>query len=163
MISQFETLLALSLAGYAKGQWGMHKGQVYSPVSVDWVRDEALPEWLNSLPAALVSLQDIGGGKTVRQVRAAPESGDCNIIGTDFIAFLSRCMWRDAVVTGNFRGNVAAGLFFFELLPGDPSSGHAVVWFIDHDQRVHHVDPATRELDHLTPAQLQTIMGGEYA
>jgi hypothetical protein len=163
MMTQFETLLALSLANYSTGQWGMPKGRLYSPVSVDWVVKEALPEWINSLPPALIQVVDVGGGKTARQVRYSPEAGDCNIIATDFVAFMSRCMWRDAVVSGAERGNLAAGLMFFELIPGDPTTGHAIVWFIDHDQNAHCIDPVTREVDHLTDAQLETIMGGEYA
>jgi hypothetical protein len=161
-MTQFEVLLSLSLAGYAKGQWGMPKGQTYSAISVDFVR-ECLPAWLDSLPDELLQVRAVGGGKTGRFVRAEPEAGDCNIIATDFTSFLSRCMWRDAIKNRTARGNVAAGMFFFHLIPVEPTSGHAIVWFIDHEQAVHHVDPASKEIDHLTPAQLGTIFGGEYA
>ena len=159
---QFDTLLALSLAGYAKGQWGMPKGQTYSTISVDFVR-ACLAKWLDYLPDECVQVRDIGGGKPERFVRAVPEAGDCNIIATAFTTFLSLCMWADALKNRVPRGNVAAGGFFFHLTPGVPSSGHAVVWFIDHDQIVHHVDPASKQIDHLTPEQLGTIFGGEYA
>ena len=161
-MTQFEVLLALSLAGYAKGAWGMPKDVSYSSISVDFVR-EALPAWVDSLPAELIQIRAVGGGKTVGVARAESESGDCDNIASDFTTFLSRCMWRDAVKTRTPRGNVAAGSFFFWLVPGQPASGHAIVWFIDHEQRAHHVDPGSQEIDHLSADQLGTIFGGEYA
>lgn len=162
MLSQFDLMCALSLGGYARGVWGLAKDAAYSTVSVEFIR-EALSAWLDSLPPKLLQWRDIGGGKTVRFVRWEAESGDCDNIAWDFCAFLSRCMWVDAIKTGKARGNVAAGAFYFQVRPGDVTSGHAIVWFVDHESRVHHVDPGSQQIDHLTAEQLGTIYGGDYA
>ena len=90
-MTQFELLLSLSLAGYAKGQWGMPKDASYSPISVGFVR-ECLPAWVDSLPDELTQVRDIGGGKTARFARWEAESGDCDTIAWDFCAFLSRLL-----------------------------------------------------------------------
>lgn len=159
MITQFDLMRALSLGKYAQGVWGMAKDAEYSTISVDFVK-EALQAWIESLPSELIQLRDIGGGKTMRVVRWESESGDCDNIAWDFCAFLTRCMWVDAVKTGRHRGNVAAGVFFFR--PSE-TVAHAIVWFVDHEENVHHVDPGSMQIDHLTAAQLQTIFGGDYA
>lgn len=161
-MTRAELITSLADAGYLAGTWGLPKDDRFQPISCDFVR-EALPLWVESLPVELVTTLDIGGGKTARVPRWEPESGDCDNIAADFCAYLARCVWRDAIKYGRVRGNVAAGQLFFQVDPGAPSSGHAVVWFIDHAGLAHHVDPAQLRLDHLTAEQLGTIFGGEYA
>lgn len=161
-MTQFEVLLALANSKYSRGTWGMPKDVSYSTISVDFIR-EALPAWVDSLPVELTQPVNVGGGKTVRRVRWVPESGDCDNIAWDFLAFLNRCMWRDAVVSGRAHGNVAAGEFFFQVTPGDATTGHDIVWFINHEGEVHHCDPASFQIDHLNAEQMNTIFGGEYA
>jgi hypothetical protein len=158
-LGQLDLLRILSSAGYCRGAWGMPKDLTYSTLSTDFIR-EALPEWVDSLPAELVQLRDVGGGKTVHRPRWEAECGDCDTISWDFCAFLSRCMWLDAVKTRQSRGNVAVGLIYFRPTL---DTQHCIVWWVDHEQMAHHVDPQSFEIDHLTTAQLGTIFGGEYA
>lgn len=146
---------ALLLQGYGM-QFALDDSS-YDPISVEFVR-EAHAAWLLSLPPALLTTRHVGGGKTVRAVRWEAESGDCDNIARDFAAFLSRCMWIDAVTQKRPRGNIAAGKFNFQPTP---DTGHAINWFVDHEGTVHHFDAASEELDHLTPDQLATIFSGE--
>lgn len=157
-----ELITALFSAGYLKGTWGTPKDATYQTLSVDFVRD-ALTEWLSWLPSELVVVTDLGGGKTQRAPRWESESGDCDNIAYVFCAYLTVCAWLDAVKRGQRRGNVAAGTVFFRIRPGDLSSGHAIVWWVDHDGKTHHCDPATKQIDHLSAEQLGSIYGGEYA
>lgn len=161
-MKQFELILALSQAGYLAGQWSSPKDLRYDAMSVDFIR-QALSEWVRSLHPSLVVMRDIGGGKSERFVRWEEESGDCDNIAWDFVAYLNRCMWVDSINTGTKRGNAACGLMFFFVQPGNATTGHAIVWWADHNGAIHHVDPGSKQIDHLTPEQLGTIFGGEYA
>jgi hypothetical protein len=159
-VNRNELILALISADYYRGGWTLND-RLYSPVSVEFVRDEAYPEWLRSLPRELVTTRHVGGGKTVSCARWVEEAWNCNNIARDFGGFLSRCMGVDVVRTGQARGNAAAGKFDFFLVPGDSASGHTINFFCDHDGRIHHFDAGSFELDHLSRAQLDTIFAGE--
>lgn len=157
-----ELITALHSGGYLKGTWSSAKDETYQSFSVEFIQ-EAMGSWLSWLPPELVTVRDVGGGKTVQVPRWETESGDCDNIAYTFCAYLTVCAWLDAVKTSRPRGNAAAGSFFFYQIPGDLSSGHAIVWWVDHSGRAHHCDPATRAIDHLSQAQLATIFGGDYA
>lgn len=162
MHSQLNLVESLVRAQYLRGAWGMPKDALYSPMSVEFV-DEAMGAWVESLPPALIVRVPQASGKSVAYPRWEKESGDCDNLIFDLLAYLSRCMWVDAVTTGKPRGNAEAGAFYFQVEPGNPASGHAIGWFIDHAGNAHHVDPGIRKIDHLTKEQLATIYGGEYA
>jgi hypothetical protein len=155
-VTRAEVTTTLIAAGLLRSEWVLDDRE-YAPISVAFVR-EAHRAWLDSLPPALRTLREVGGGKSVPCVRWVPESGDCDNIARDFGAYLSRCMWVDAVTANRPRGNIAAGKLNFHLSPG---SGHAINWFIDHDQAAHVFDAASEQLDHLTPDQLDSIFSGE--
>jgi hypothetical protein len=154
-VTRADLLRALLLHGY--GLQFQLDDETYSPISVEFVR-EAHAAWLESLPPALRTVREIGGGKSVPAVRWEAESGDCDNIARDFAAFLSRCMWAAAVAQRRPRGNIAAGKFNFQPTP---DTGHAVNWFVDHEGRPHHFDAATEQFDHLTRDQLATLFAGE--
>ncbi len=155
-MTRFELIAALSSAGFMSGSWTLDDLS-YDAISVAFVR-EAHAAWLDGLPSVLRATREAGGGKSVACVRWVPESGDCDNIARDFGAYLSRCMWADAVSAGRARGNIAAGKFNFEPAPGE---GHAVNWFVDHAGTAHVFDAASEKLDHLPREQLGTIMAGE--
>jgi hypothetical protein len=150
-----ELIDLLNAHGLFRGHWTLDD-VAYATISANFVC-EAFAAWLAQLPPELIVGHDIGGGKSITAVRWETESGDCDNIARDFGAFLSRCMWVDAVRTGRPRGNIAAGKFNFTSSRGP----HAVNWFVDHDGRAHVFDAATEQLDHLTPSELATIQAGE--
>jgi hypothetical protein len=145
---------ALIMSGYYRGNWSAPQDLAFSTISPAFVTD-ALPEWVRSLPLELT--EDAGYGQ--RKVRWLPEAFDCNSIADDFIAFLRKCMAVDRA-KGRPRGKVAAGQFSFAV---DAITNHAIVWFVGHDGKVHHCDPAIAKIDHLNNDRIPTIYEGSFA
>lgn len=157
-----ELISGLMSAGLYKGQWGSADDVEYSTLSEGFVR-EALSAFVDWLPPELVEVVDGGGGRRERRPKWLAEVGDCDNIAKAFLVYLTICTWRDAAMTSKRWGNVAAGQLNFIPDAAKSTEGHAIVWWFDHEQRLHVVDPGWMRIDHLTTEQIGSSYGGGFA
>lgn len=158
-MTRSDLVIALINANMYRGQCDLDDID-FSPYSQDFVA-AARTQWVRSLPDELTYQQPVGGGVTIRTPLWIPEVWDCDNLGRSFGMFLSICMAVDAVRTKTKRGNSAGGIIEFLVTPTDPASGHVINWWCDHEGKIHVIDAASNQIDHLVTAQIETIRAVE--
>lgn len=157
-MNRADVIASLASAGLFHGHWEIDD-EVYEPVSRAFIQ-QAWSAWVDSLPAVLRELRDVGGGKTLTFPRYIAEVFDCDNLAQSFATFLDTCMAVDAATNSRPRGNTAAGCFNF-LRNGDAATGHCRNWWVDYDGTADVFDAGDGSFPALAPIELPTIFFGE--
>jgi hypothetical protein len=130
----------------------------YETVSADWVRAN-WQAWLDARPSELVVWEDAAG----KRIRARPlwlvDSDDCDNLALGLMAHADVGNALLAQLTHTDRGGLAFGVLFYTA-EQRVVGGHAINWFIDHDQHVVFFEPGTGEIVDLNPKERSSAWFG---
>lgn len=159
-LTQFEVIQLLRDAGIYRPTWNIADNN-YNTLDRDWVQGVAWPGWVDSLPAELVEVWPVGGGKTRRKPKWIAEVFDCDNHTQSFREYVIRCCAVDAVKKKTTRGGTPLGSLSYYASSNDRLGPHDTNWFIGHDRSVHWFEPAEGSVFIPLPVEVNSIWEGD--
>jgi hypothetical protein len=129
--------------------------RTFEPCSADFV-GRNFDAWLDARPAELVLWGDAGGKSMRLRPKWIEGAGDCDnlALGTMAWAQVGNAL---KAAKGTPRGGLAYGVIFYTAEPRVDNrfmaGGHAINWFVDHNNRLQFFEPGSGLIVDLTPTE----------